>query len=73
MSIGAFVFANLIVAVIVANLELSVKDMREEEKRANNPLEYKVKRLWVILVIRINFGFLIAGRFWECGGNAANL
>ncbi|OXA51955.1 Cation channel sperm-associated protein 4 [Folsomia candida] len=40
VSIGAFVFANLIVAVIVANLELSVKEMREEAKASNNPLEF---------------------------------
>ncbi len=42
VSIGAFVFANLIVAVIVANLEVSVKEMREEQKASNNPLEFHV-------------------------------
>lgn len=40
MSLGAFVFANLIVAVIVANLELSVKELREEMKLRDNPLDF---------------------------------
>jgi hypothetical protein len=42
VSIGAFVFANLIVAVIVANLELSVKELREEKRLSDNPLEFIV-------------------------------
>lgn len=40
VSLGAFVFANLIVAVIVANLELSVKELREEMKLHDNPLDF---------------------------------
>lgn len=44
MSIGAFIFANLIIAVIVANLELSVKELRDEMKLHDNPLEYQEGR-----------------------------
>ncbi|CAL8133701.1 unnamed protein product [Orchesella dallaii] len=41
VSVGAFVFANLIVAVIVANLESSVKELREEMRLHDNPLEFQ--------------------------------
>jgi len=38
VSIGSFVFANLIVAVIVANLELSVRELRKDKSSMDNPL-----------------------------------
>ncbi|ODM91355.1 Cation channel sperm-associated protein 4 [Orchesella cincta] len=41
VSVGAFVFANLIVAVIVANLESSVKELREANRLHDNPLEFQ--------------------------------
>lgn len=35
-------FANLIVAVIVTNLEMAVKEFREEKAMSENPLEFHV-------------------------------
>jgi hypothetical protein len=49
VSIGAFVFSNLIVAVIVANLERSVTEMREEKRHTLNPLTYNV--IIIILIV----------------------
>lgn len=43
VAIGAFVFTNLIVAVVVANLELAVQELREEKLLVDNPLEYHVR------------------------------
>lgn len=42
VSAGGFVFANLIVAVIVTNLEVAVKEFREEKAMSENPLEFYV-------------------------------
>ena len=41
ISIGAFIFANLVVAVVVTNLEVAVLDVRKEEKE--NAKEHEVK------------------------------
>ncbi|CAL8100055.1 unnamed protein product [Orchesella dallaii] len=40
VSAGGFVFANLIVAVIVTNLEMAVKEFRDEKAMSDNPLEF---------------------------------
>jgi len=42
VAIGAFVFTNLIVAVVVANLEFAVEELRQEKLLLDNPLEYHV-------------------------------
>ena len=41
ISIGAFIFANLVVAVVVTNLEVAVLDVRKEEKQ--NAREHELK------------------------------
>ncbi|XP_066925779.1 cation channel sperm-associated protein 4-like [Clytia hemisphaerica] len=41
ISIGAFIFANLVVAVVVTNLECAVKDVREEEQMQAKQLALK--------------------------------
>jgi len=43
ISIGAFIFANLVVAVVVTNLECAVKDVRKEEEQQAKELELKGK------------------------------
>ena len=42
ISIGAFIFANLVVAVVVTNLESAVKDVKEEEQLQARQLAMKV-------------------------------
>ena len=42
ISIGAFIFANLVVAVVVTNLESAVKDVREEEQIQAKQLALRV-------------------------------
>ena len=41
IAIGAFVFANLVVAVVVTNLECAVLDVRKEEQENAKELEAK--------------------------------
>ncbi len=43
IAIGAFVFTNLIVAVVVANLELSMREIRIQKQAEDNPLEFNVR------------------------------
>jgi len=42
ISIGAFIFANLVVAVVVTNLECAVKDVKKEEQEQAKQLAMKV-------------------------------
>lgn len=51
ISVGGFVFANLIVAVIVTNLELAVKEFRDEKALSENPLDFRVKRVTMTIVL----------------------
>jgi hypothetical protein len=48
VSVGAFIFANLIVAVIVANLELSVRELREEMLMSDDPLDLTVFLIYTL-------------------------
>ncbi len=41
IAIGAFIFANLVVAVVVTNLECAVLDVRKEEEEIAKELELK--------------------------------
>lgn len=42
IALGAFIFANLVVAVVVTNLECAVKDVKKEEQQQARELEMKV-------------------------------
>ena len=42
ISIGAFIFANLVVAVVVINLECAVKDVKEEEQQQAKQLALRI-------------------------------
>lgn len=48
ISIGAFIFANLVVAVVVTNLECAVKDVKKEEEEQAKELELKVSFSFII-------------------------
>ncbi|XP_057298364.1 cation channel sperm-associated protein 4-like [Hydractinia symbiolongicarpus] len=43
IALGAFIFANLVVAVVVTNLECAVKDVKKEEQQQARELEMKGK------------------------------
>ena len=48
ISIGTFIFANLVVAVVVTNLECAVKDVKKEEEEQAKELELKVRFSFII-------------------------
>ena len=43
IAIGAFIFANLVVAVVVTNLECAVADVKKEEEDIAKELDFKGK------------------------------